>query len=297
MRLGADESGVKRTLRGGESKIDVWVRRNDLIEYLSSIADVEESCNGLPFYIVFFILSFVLITCHMNVSGAYDEINLGKVTLGLDDEALAETVGNMGVLEDGFLPWFRDSIIGGLNLEHDKPQRGRVANYLQLLGGIRLRQRRTTKKPCIHFSDKNLTAFYTPVGGVYDPNAELCTDYDKVEVWDGYPTISKSFGKTYTEKASLEQIFAGALPRSELNKKINDLIKNNWIDSQTQFVSFEFLFYNGQTTMFTLPYTEFEMTKGGEVKTKSKWSSFISKPYDQPWMEQWFTVGKNIIFC
>jgi hypothetical protein len=63
----------KSTNKFFKKKNQVWIRREDLVNYLGQKQDVADSCATFPFYICFFALSFVLVVYHLRVTAVHEE--------------------------------------------------------------------------------------------------------------------------------------------------------------------------------------------------------------------------------
>jgi len=288
MKLSSSADAAKTTLRSAEPRRHAWAKRKNVILYLDASFAQAEACQSLPFYVVFFCLSFYLVVNHLRILSGYNEVQLGKSAWVLpDDDNEAWNPGNIKGMwsiqklpqgdDESYTPlWWAsgDLLQNRLNFADNHPFRGRVSNYQQIVGGLLFTKSDAPEKRC---RDPELEALYLP--------SKLA----------GYDTMTRSGGWTTPSPPALDKLcldmenpedetwFLASTDQLSLARMTADIENKagaHWLNRKTVKLEITAFTYNADNGYFQLNTISFELTAGGSVDVEYSFQNFLAKPYD-----------------
>jgi len=273
--LNVDAEPFKRVLRGAEEKKDIWVKRSDILGFLQDQQQVIESCASLPFYAIFFTLSFLLVWIHMEIGEKFQ--NLSAVKSNFAD--LEEHVSGWKNLDGDFVPWFSDEFMPlvGMDLAENP---GRIQTFNQIIGGVKVTTTRLDGGRRCH--NLNIDKYFDV--HVRAKNANLCLLPRSDENEDPLVTDENWFLLKHGAN-KLRELTDARVPANK-----------GWINTYTEKAEIQFSMYNAENGMFTVSNFQFQRNVFGNVEFSAKYETFSATPYDNGFLPTTFLMVMDAAF-
>eukprot|EP00929_Paragymnodinium_shiwhaense_P119621 TRINITY_DN91520_c0_g1_i1.p1 TRINITY_DN91520_c0_g1~~TRINITY_DN91520_c0_g1_i1.p1 ORF type:complete len:1155 (-),score=290.49 TRINITY_DN91520_c0_g1_i1:126-3590(-) len=282
------------------------VPRYLLMDSLQKEIDESNGCKSLPFTLLLVVSYSFMVIGHMNAPVLRDvEDSIGfdisdNANFAFDSEWMAykgiEDIGGFGdiwsFMNIGLVPlmfkqeyaWSEDILERNQTSETplvqqlfltDK-QKGMISTYNRIVGGVRLRQERSTEERCT--TAPELAALWN----------RKCLTHKGDKWYDLEPDRQQGISTPYPDETYTRWLWVHE-SEERMAAKLREWELENWLDPLTYKMEIGIPIYNAEYGVHALVTVNFYFSRGGHI-----WKSIISQAGYADWMTQlthWFWDG------